>query len=557
MSKVKLVEVAVKKGNEVLVGTKVEIKETSVPGKDKVLGLFFDGEEVGYVIASKRHASQLNLESEEELYKEISDENAKKGFTGIVSDSLPSNRYVIEVDMKQFKKTHAPAPSGTSLKLELKVSGSVREYQAKSAVIKAFKAGRTVYVDLKKGESSDNGIEITFPEMLEDRKGNPAKAGVIRTDSNEELTQLKEILDAGVSLKGAVVSSEDSSYVIEVKVDNEITTAIESGAPIPDVENIKERLVSEGITSDVIVDDVVSYLQKNGVPVSTIMKVLNSYKKYDEDAAAYIPKKPSTEFVDEGRFVNRSVSYVLAGPTNPVRFTGEAGTGKNLLITTLAWIFQRPLFEKAVNAEIDKFDLLGSKTTDIKLDDKGNQQTSIVFEAETFIKAMEVGGFCNLDEINTGNPGVLTLIHPVIDGRSYIDVPGYGRVRADENFGIFSTMNVGYAGTQQLNKATRDRFTTLVFEPNKSIRSILESHSDTRDASVQNMEIADKLYRGMHQMVEDQELDDDCLTVRGFIKAVKFSELLGIREALIDNVANNIDEPEYRQQVIDYIDTVC
>lgn len=441
--------------------------------------------------------------------------------------------------------------------ITLKVAGSLRAYKSKNAVIKAYRDnGGVAEVTIQKGEEADNGFLLTFDDKKVDSKGVISKAGVIRSEGNTSTSELADLLKIMPEVIGTVTSVTDTTYTIAVTVDDEIVDAVKTGKPIEKLDTIKQDIVDQGITTKANLNQIIKYLKNSDVSERRIKDVLKTYKLYDEDVKAYIPVQPKTVYVDEHRFVKSCVTYIMAGAGTPLRFSGEAGTGKNLMVTTLAWLFQRPLFEKAVNSEFDKFDLMGSKTTDVTLDSAGNQQTKIIFEIETFIRAMEVGGFCNLDEINTGHPGVLTLIHPVIDGRSYIDVPGYGRVVAKENFGIFSTMNYGYAGTQPLNKATKDRFTTIVFPMNKSIKSILKGHDECQGASEETINIADRLYSDMHRMVEASELDEDCMTIRGFIKAVRFAEENGMKDSFIHNIANGIDEPDFRFAVIDQINNL-
>lgn len=548
-------------------GEVVYLKKMSVGGNDSAIGVLdaptaiLDSERIGFVSVGKN--VPLVGESpitEKELYssfKELREGKiAKATIVSNINTSIYKGKYVASVDLNQFKKEEKKGNNKMDKKYIFQVKGSIREYKSKNAVIKAYGDKGIVEIDITPGEDADFGLLLTFEDKKVDAKGNISKAGVIRTESNEDIQELRDLLKVVPSVKGHVMSVTETTYKIEVRVTSEMIEAGKTGVAIVELSAIKKEIVSAGITTMANLNKIEKYLKNSEVPEKRIKQIMKTYKLYDEDVQGYIPVQPKTVYVDEHRFVRSCVTYILAGAGNPLRFSGEAGTGKNLMVTTLAWLFQRPLFEKAVNAELDKYDLMGSKTTDVTLDEHGNQQTKIVFEIETFIKAMEVGGFCNLDEINTGHPGVLTLIHPVIDGRSYIDVPGYGRVVAKENFGIFSTMNYGYAGTQTLNKATKDRFTTIVFPMNKSIMKILKGHDECQDASIETMKIADRLYQDMHRMVEDSELDEDCLTIRGFIKAVRFAEDNGMKDSFIHNVANGIDEPEFRTAVLDQIEAL-
>ena len=378
-----------------------------------------------------------------------------------------------------------------------------------------------------------------------------------------------------------------TALIVEVKIQNYNVSKVGDNAKsrrkkILTLKDVKNEIVQKGICTLEELNEVENYLDQNGVFRSEIIAVFKSYKKYDEERTARIPKKPQTLFKDYFGAVKKNVIYINRGKN--LRFIGEKGTGKNNLITTLAWIYKRPLYEVSLNSQFDKTDLLGTKTIitkdvneieEITVPEKSGfsgqfksfvglirnvantflkRTTSVAFDKEAFVEAMEVGGIINLDEVNTADPSVLVLLHSVADRRRSLQVPGYGRVVADDNFTIILTMNKGYQGTVSLNEATRDRFVPILFPENTSIEYLLQSKYPNADADY--IRCCDQLYKGILGLIKDGELSMDCLTIRGFEDAIEVANKLGLREALIDNVANRVDDEEYSKHIINMIDDI-
>lgn len=542
-------------GANLVVGQEVFISNVEEQGTETALAITnMIGDKLAYAVAAEKGLSQNNLTTGEELFNNVP-EDKRSSFKGRIQSQLQHGRFAVEVDLSQFSEKQTTTQNAGRKEFELKVAGSVRDYKAKNAVIKAFRSGVKVQVVLTAGSEEDNGVELAYDGMLTDRRGNPAKAGVIRTNDVDELKALQELIEAVGEIKGVVTDAEDSSYTLSVVVDQSIVQAVEAGEPIPDIENVKERLVNEGIRSAEVIDDVVEMLKHYGVDTQTIIDVLETFKDYGE-YNSLVPSKPKTQFIDENYFIFDSIAYVMEKSRRGIRFVGPKGTGKNLLEEWLGYLMQRPLFDQPITIDTDKYELLGSKTADVVIDENGNGSTKIIFDPENLIKAMEVGGFINMDEVNMASAAVLALLNPVLDRRSYIDVSGYGRVVAHDNFMMFATMNEAYAGTQELNAATQDRFATLIFDANETIMPILDSHEDTKDADKSDKNIANQLFEGMSRMIKGQDLSKDAETIRGFIAAVSIAKRIGIRRGLIQNVVNNINDEDTRQQVRDFIDTI-
>ena len=347
------------------------------------------------------------------------------------------------------------------------------------------------------------------------------------------------------------VSALGNAYTVRFEVDRDTFQDTLAGKWIRTLDEVRQEVISQGIVEEGTLQEIERYLQVNKVPPKHIKKIFESMRKYGDEVSKRIPN-PVVKYKDTDGLVKKAIVYLNKG--KHLRFIGEKGVGKNVLIETLAWIYQRPLFEMALNSQTDKMDILGSKTFETTLDENGNERTFMSFDKEVLVEAMEVGGFMNFDEVNTADPSVLVLLHPIADGRGRLEVPGYGLVTADPNFALILSMNRDYIGTTQLNEATRDRFVPMVFPNSKSIAEMLLMR--VPGANPEDVNLVDRVYGSIMKLVQDGQLTNDCITNRGFIDALEVADDLGLQEALLDNVANRIEDEEYRNTVISIIDDI-
>ncbi|WP_242288906.1 MULTISPECIES: AAA family ATPase [unclassified Bacillus cereus group] len=547
MKKVHVAVVGAKNLDYVRVGTKVElIKDPNHP-IDKLAVKCVDsrGNKLGHVsgnmlslhtgISSKElHAKMTNdsIEGTIEFHPsfDLSNGIKKIGLTiGVMIDE-ENEEGVVDKDMSHSVKI---------LEHEVIVKGSLRQYTGKTKVIKAFQQGDTTLVSFKK---ETDKITTLF-------QGEPA--GEVNLSSNDESVQsLKKGLQVLNEVVGKVIDIKPTTYTVSFKIDGSIFNQVAEIDDVSTLQDVKEEVMNKvGIEKEEL-EAIESYLRSNDVSEKHIILTFETYRKYHEDVANRIPKKPETLFKDTFGAVKKAVVYTNKG--KHLRLEGEKGTGKNVFVRTLAWIYQRPLFEVSLNSQFDKMDLLGSKSFEQGTNEDGKPFSNVIFEKEAFVEAMEIGAFINLDEVNTVDPSVLVQIHSAVDDRGAMQVPGYGWVEAGQNFGVMLTMNKDYIGTNPLNEATMDRFTPILFPSNKSIIETLRVRVPS--AKLIDIQDADKIYQNIFAMVENGQISKNCLTIRGFISALEVAEDLGLKEAIIDNVANRIEDEDYRNYVMNVID---
>jgi len=148
-----------------------------------------------------------------------------------------------------------------------------------------------------------------------------------------------------------------------------------------------------------------------------------------------------------------------------VLLTGEAGTGKTSMIEQLAARINQPVLRVNLNGETRIGDFLG-RINVIATAGKGSETKWV---DGILPLAMKQGMWLILDEIDMGEPNILSLLHPILEpgGRLVLKENEGEEVRPHPNFRVFGTANgVGsqtnrgdtYAGVNQMNEAFIDRW---------------------------------------------------------------------------------------------------
>lgn len=156
------------------------------------------------------------------------------------------------------------------------------------------------------------------------------------------------------------------------------------------------------------------------------------------------------------------IDSVLAG--DKVLLTGEAGTGKTSLVEQIAARIKQPVLRVNLNGETRLGDFIGRTTV---VAGEGGSVTKWV--DGILPTAMKMGYWLILDEIDMGEPNILSLLHPVLEpnGRLVLKENNGEEIRPHENFRLFGTANgVGsqasradtYAGVNSMNAAFLDRW---------------------------------------------------------------------------------------------------
>lgn len=297
----------------------------------------------------------------------------------------------------------------------------------------------------------------------------------------KDLSVFYPVIDAAVS------RCAGQSKAIEAKVETMLNSGFDEGI----IEAVLSQMPSLGLAKRGVPNPKTRYTQRNGSNLSDL------------------------------------TCYMLAGKM--VRLVGEKGSGKNTLIESACWLINRPLCRVQGSSELDKLDLLGSRT--LKDGNTG-------FELSEFLQTLQSDGIAVIDEANTVRPEVLTILHSLTDGARAIDVPGYGTVRMGPHACILYTMNEDYVGTGEMNAATIDRGPTMIIEQEKDMKDLLR-HS-VPDATDQDIAACCKVSDEIRIAAKSGggALSAEAITVRGYIDALECAKFIPLRRALVQNVAN-------------------
>jgi cobaltochelatase CobS len=175
------------------------------------------------------------------------------------------------------------------------------------------------------------------------------------------------------------------------------------------------------------------------------------------------------------------VDSIIQG--DKVLLTGEAGTGKTSMIEQIAARINQPVLRVNLNGETRIGDFLG------KLNVVNGEKGSVTHWTDGILPtAMKKGYWLILDEIDMGEPNILSLLHPVLEpnGRLILKENNGEEVKPHPDFRIFGTANgVGsqanrsdtYAGVNSMNEAFLDRW-HIITMPNMDAKTEIKVLKD-------------------------------------------------------------------------------
>lgn len=435
----------------------------------------------------------------------------------------------------------------------LKMGGAIHKCKGKPKVIKARRNGEDIfgYIEL----SDDN--KIVFYANVDNEKGEKELlcCGIANEAEGVGLSSLSEIENLKNYLKiqkkadaVANLNFNQNTFEIEIKIASDQKKVLKEISINTVLDNIKK---DEDEEYNKTVRSIVNYLQDNGFSAKQIEEIILSHDRtYDDTIKAKIPKEPKIKYLDTKEVNALKIGYGALKMGWHLLARGPKGSGKNEFTKTLAWVYQKPLYDLTFNRDVDKIDLQGGNTLEA-VEENGVTKNTIKFAPEILLEAMECGGIFVADEINFAEPGILGLLNPITDTRCSIQVPGYRKIVAKKGFCLIGTMNEGYEGTNELNQALNDRFIHIPFEAPKTIYHILKQEYPT--TADKYIAVADNIYKKVLALVKGGSMNPDCITIRGFIQAIPFIDILGQEKAFISCVANKVLDEKYREDILSCI----
>ena len=340
------------------------------------------------------------------------------------------------------------------------------------------------------------------------------------------------------------------------------------------------------------VEDRVQVMLDNKVPSSVIKITLHDYHEVEEP---HVPSAIYQNMRKEGEISFLALSLMAAHNGQALIYSGEKSTGKNVCAETVAYCrgerFYRINFQKNMMLE----DIFGSQTTDnsaaerlevekakalLKLKAYPSEMTDdelqlaaefevdkaksacirLVHSKSDIIRWAEEGGVMLYDEVNMANANILQqVMNSVADSEKVLLVPGVGKIHLNEHCVLLAGMNPGYAGTMELNHATKSRCGFVNFEYSASIMSQLKANFNEKEVSEKCYEACESFYKNLRKLIKNHLIESTyCLNVRGFVNALKnvatFKEATTLKAELITYVVNGCDEGSERDAVMQALD---
>ncbi|MFB6109323.1 MAG: AAA family ATPase [Halodesulfurarchaeum sp.] len=266
----------------------------------------------------------------------------------------------------------------------------------------------------------------------------------------------------------------------------------------------------------------------------------------------------------EDRDAEQVIARALGEMDKPVLLEGEAGTGKNTAVLTLAGRTNRPVTRMNFGADTTIFDLIGEK------DLVGGDTVYVLGE---LAKAALFGWIFVADEINMAEGDITSHLHAICEevGRRRLTLRGTGRTLTDlppdvewdpekhlgryihPAFRFVGTANpLSYAGTSEMNDAFRSRFVVLPVEylpPEEEAALLIEETGVEEETARELTAVAERL-REAHRR---DELETP-ISHRELLKVVEMAgpeeQFMSIGEAarlvLVGHATLKLDEATIR-----------
>jgi hypothetical protein len=491
------------------------IKEPNNPKDKDAIRVVAKGQTAGYV-ANNEHTLKKDSISATELKKSL-----KEGVTIklVELEEIPEDKKWksflarVEIITEEKKEDKDTKEEDTEI-YTYRLSGSQALYPERIPVLKDFSEGKDVNLSIKE---VDGDLEVTT-------KNGPI--GIINKNNNDYDKLYKIAKNTRLTAK---LSKE--TVVRSIKIDVDLSSA----ASIFKKEI--QRIVDQNILTEEEVKERISYLlhtvKAEEKVVGLVLKDIKPLKEGEKVRTT----TPKTKFIEYNHYFTDSI--ICKSKNKYLRYVGGKATGKNTCAETLAWLYNRPVAEVAINEGIDKIDLTGSRIIDS--DEDGNLK--MPFDLSTFATALEKGWFVIVDEINTASASLLTIFHG-LDSRRRLDIPGYGTVKVHPEAMVILTMNEEYVGTMPLNEATADRFTPIVFEDARDITGMLKAA--VPEAEEDDIKRCQTFYRILKNLHSDGKISSYPISIRGFVDALEVCDFMGLQRAIKRNVVDKGVDAEER-----------
>ena len=284
--------------------------------------------------------------------------------------------------------------------------------------------------------------------------------------------------------------------------------------------------------------EVEEYLEMLSIP-KPLRKWVIEKRAYNRNKFAKVPQEIVDIIPGELGFLGKSSILIKAlaamKSDTPLSLKGPAGTGKTTLTETIAALLNYPLFSVNGSLESNKATLVGEPTI--------KHQGVISIKDGQMQKAAVYGGILYIDEINMMRPDMLSIVNGFLDHRKSFQNDVRGEMTfADKDTRFISAMNVGYAGTKAMNKATSDRNVAIQLEYmskielKKILSNIINASPDAEHLKIVERDVivekVAKFYSTVSQSAQNGLVPDLAASTRSVIQLLKLVPILDFQLSL-------------------------
>ncbi|MDQ0255520.1 MoxR-like ATPase [Evansella vedderi] len=299
-------------------------------------------------------------------------------------------------------------------------------------------------------------------------------------------------------------------------------------------------------------NEIQDYLHEQGITTRMILQIREKRQEIcgsvQMTSMAVEPAQPKTPYM--GETFGRAIRHILMG--KDLILVGDKGSGKDTLISTIAWVLGLPLYLQTGNGDETKESIVGENTIT-----QGAKGMEVAFKKSPFATSVEMGGLASYPELNMLSGDVTSIFHSVLDENRQLATQEGSIQRHDHNIFIGS-INVGdqYSGVKKLNGAFKDRCAILKLPYVQDFRQMLIQKSGLTDSHA--LSFLEGVKGAIDDLIITEQQGEESKTVRGFIDAATYLHDYGVtfdtkKEVLEDFIINKTEDFEEQMAVRDMI----
>lgn len=248
------------------------------------------------------------------------------------------------------------------------------------------------------------------------------------------------------------------------------------------------------------------------------------------------------------------VKGVANGTIYSMLFEGESGTGKSTAAKVIASRCGLPFVAINCSTNIEESDILGSMIPNPEKNSADDPE--FIWKDGPATKAMRNGYVLIVEEITFARAGILGKFNSVMDEARQVDLPNGEVLKVHPNFRLIATANIGYEGTNRLNKALVNRFEIckkFTDLNEKEAKAIIMSR--TGYSNVDKITKILDIYRAIKKYSDEQNLSL-VISIRQLLNIFKQGKYYKNAKDAVNNLLLNqafLEEPEHLKHFTDTV----